>query len=88
MLTLVGGTVSWKLFKLTCIVRSIMESELVALEKAGSEAKWLRSLLVDLTLFTNSIASACICYDCQAIIAHAKSKFIMGKSTYLIEAAY
>ena len=79
MFTLVGGTVSWKLFKLTCIVRSIMESELVALEKAGSEAKWLRSLFVDLTLFTNSIASVCICCDCQATIAHAKSKFIIGK---------
>ena len=65
-----------------------MESELVALEKTGSEAKWLRSLLVDLTLFTNSIASVCICCDYEAVIAHAKSKFIMGKSTYLIEAAY
>jgi hypothetical protein len=84
MFTLVGG-VSWKLFKPTWIVRSIMESKLVALEK---EAKWLRSLLVDLTLFTNSIASICICCDCQAVIAYAKSKFIMGKLTYLIEAAY
>ena len=79
MFTLVERVVSWKLFKLTCIVRFIIESKLVALEKGGSEAKWLRSLLVDLTLFTNSIASVCICCDCQAAIAHAKSKFIMGK---------
>ena len=64
MFTLVGGVVSWKLFKLTCIVRFIMELELVALKKAGSNAKWLISLLVDLPLFTNSIAFVCICCDC------------------------
>ena len=29
-----------------------MESELVALEKAGSEAEWLRSLLIDIPLLT------------------------------------
>jgi hypothetical protein len=77
MFTLARGAVSWKLFKLTCIVRSIMEAELMALEKAGSKAKWLRNLLIDFPLFTNSIASVCICCDCQAAIAHAKSKFIM-----------
>jgi hypothetical protein len=46
--TLVGGAVSWKSSKQTCIARSIMEAKLVALEKAGFEAEWLRSLLVDL----------------------------------------
>ena len=79
MFTLVGGTVSWKLFKLTCIMRSIRELVLVALEKARSNTKWLRNLLIDLPLFTNSITSVCICCDCQATIAHAKSKFIIGK---------
>ena len=64
MFTLAGGAVSWKLFKLTCNVRSIMESELVALEKARSEAKWLRSLLVDLPLFTNHVAFDSIHCDC------------------------
>ena len=56
-----------------------MESELVALEKARSNTKWLRNLLIDLPLFTNFIASVCICCDCQAAIAHAKSKLIIGK---------
>jgi hypothetical protein len=50
-----------------------MESELVALKKVGSNAKWLMSLLVDLPLFTNFIAFVCICCDCQAAIAHAKT---------------
>ena len=35
--TLVGGVVSWKPSKKTCIVRSNMEIELVALKKAMSE---------------------------------------------------
>ena len=37
--TLAGGAVSWKSSKQTCIVRSTMESELVTLEKVGSEAE-------------------------------------------------
>jgi hypothetical protein len=73
--TLVGRDVSWKLSKQTYIARSIMEVELVALEKAGSEAKWLRSLLIDLPLFTNSVPPVCIHCDCQAAIARAKSKW-------------
>ena len=36
--TLAGGTVSWKSSKQTCIARSTMELELMALEKAGFEA--------------------------------------------------
>ena len=62
--TLAGGAVSWKSSKQTCIVRSTMESELVTLEKVGSEAEWLRSLLIDIPLYTNSIASICIHCDC------------------------
>ena len=49
--TLGGGAVSWKSSKQTCIARSTMESELIALEKACSEAEWLRNLLVDLPIF-------------------------------------
>ena len=57
-----------------------MESELVALEKAGLEAEWLRSLVIDIPLYSNSIASICIHYDCQVAIACAKSKIYNGKS--------
>ena len=62
--TLAGRVVSWKSSKQTCMARSTMESELVALEKAGSEAEWLRSLLIDIPLYTNSIASICMHCDC------------------------
>ena len=40
--TIDGGEISWKLFKQTCIARSTMESEFIALDKAGEEAEWLR----------------------------------------------
>ena len=81
--TLAEGAVSWKSSKQTCIARFTMESELVALEKAGSEAEWLRSLLIDLPLYTNSIAFICIHYDCQAAIACVKNKIYNGKSRHI-----
>ena len=34
-----GGAVSWKSSKQTCIARSTMESEFIALDKAGEEAE-------------------------------------------------
>lgn len=39
--TLAGGAVSWKSRKQTCNAKSTMESELIALDKAGEEAEWL-----------------------------------------------
>ena len=81
--TLAGGAVSWKSSKQTCIVRSTMESELVALEKAEFKSEWLRSLLIDIPLYTNSIASICMHCDCQAVIARAKNKIYNGKSRHI-----
>ena len=43
--TLGGPAVSWKSSKQTCIARSTMESEFIALDKCGEEAKWLRQFL-------------------------------------------
>ena len=40
--TLTGAVVSWKSSKQTCIARSTMESEFIALDKAEEEAEWLR----------------------------------------------
>ena len=37
--TLGGAAVSWKSSKQTCIARSAMESEFIALDKAGEEAE-------------------------------------------------
>ena len=39
--TLGGGAISWKSSKQTCIARSTMESEFIALDKAEEEAEWL-----------------------------------------------
>ena len=57
-----------------------METELMALEKAGSKAVWLRSLLIDMPLFTNFIVSVCFPCDCQATITCVKNKVYNGKS--------
>ena len=40
--TIGGGAISLKSFKQTCIACSTMESEFIALDKAGEEAEWLR----------------------------------------------
>ncbi|KAL0429715.1 UNVERIFIED_CONTAM: Retrovirus-related Pol polyprotein from transposon TNT 1-94 [Sesamum radiatum] len=51
--TIGGGAVSWKSSKQTCIARSTMESEFIALDKAGEEAEWLRNFLEDIPCWTN-----------------------------------
>jgi len=43
--TLGGGAISWKSAKQTCIVRSTMEAEFIALELAGQEVEWLKGVL-------------------------------------------
>ena len=50
VITLGGGAVSWKSSKQTVTARSTMESEFDALEKAGTEAEWLRNLLIDILI--------------------------------------
>jgi hypothetical protein len=52
---LARGVISWKSSKQTCIARSTIEVELVALEKAGTEVEWLMSLLIDLPLYANPV---------------------------------
>ena len=42
--TLGGAAISWKSSKQTCIARSTMESEFIALDKAVEEAEWLRNV--------------------------------------------
>ena len=83
MLTLAGRIVSWKSSKNTCIVRSNMETELMALKKARSKVVWLRSLLIDMPLFTNSVVFVCFPCDCQAVITRVKSKVYNGKSQHI-----
>ena len=46
--TVGGGAVSWKSSKQTCIARSTMEAEFIALDKVGEEAEWLRNFLEEI----------------------------------------
>ena len=48
--TLGGGVVAWRSSKQTIIARSTMESEFIALELDGNEAKWLRHFLANIPL--------------------------------------
>ena len=50
-----GGAVSWKSSKQICIARSTMESEFIALDKAGEEAEWLRNFLEDIPFSSNPV---------------------------------
>jgi len=81
--TLSGGAVSWKSSKQTCIARSTMESEFIALDKAGEEAEWLRNFLEDIPYWPKPLAPVCIHCDSQAAIGRARSPMYNGKSCHI-----
>ncbi|KAL0367008.1 UNVERIFIED_CONTAM: hypothetical protein Sradi_3590900 [Sesamum radiatum] len=74
----VGEEISWKSAKQTCIARSTMESEFIALELAGQEAEWLRNLVGDVPLWGSSVPVSLHC-DSQAAIGIAKNYAYNGK---------
>ncbi|PHT29367.1 hypothetical protein CQW23_31044 [Capsicum baccatum] len=77
--TIGGGAVSWKSSKQTCIARSTMESEFIALDKAGEEAEWLRNFLEDIPYWPKPVAPVCIHCDSQAAIgANSVSRFFVA----------
>ena len=80
LFTLGGGAVSWKSSKLTCIARSTMEYEFIALDKAGEEAEWLRHFLEDIPMWPQLVSAICIHYDSQLTIGIAESRMYNGKS--------
>ncbi|RVW41443.1 Retrovirus-related Pol polyprotein from transposon RE2 [Vitis vinifera] len=55
-----GSVVSWKYAKQTCITRSTMEVEFIALEKTSSEVECLRNLLADI-LYGRDQPHLCLC---------------------------
>ena len=81
--TLGGGAISWKSSKQTCITRSTMEAEFIALEKASSEVEWRRNLLSDISLCTRPALSVSMCCDSQAAIAKTKSKMFNEKNRHI-----
>ena len=72
LFTLGGGAVSWKSSKQTCIARSTMESEFIALDKAGEEAEWLRHFLEDIPIWPQPVPAICIHCDSQSVIGRAQ----------------
>jgi hypothetical protein len=78
-----GAAVTWKSSKQTCIARSTMEAEFIALDLASSEAEWLRNLLADIPLWKRPVPSISINCDCQAAIARANNNVYNGKRRHI-----
>ena len=79
--TLGGAAISWKSSKQTCIARSTMESEFIALDKAAEETEWLRNFLEDIPVWHKPVTAICI--DSMAAQARAKSNIYNGKSRHI-----
>ncbi|TYK08238.1 ty1-copia retrotransposon protein [Cucumis melo var. makuwa] len=77
-----GGAIFWKSAKQTCIARSTMESEFIALELAGQEVEWIKNLLGDVPLWGTSVPVSIQC-DSQAAICTAKNSVYNGKSRHI-----
>ena len=81
--TLIGVAVSWKFSKQTCIARSTMESEFIALDKAGKEAEWLRQFLEDIPIWPKPVPVISIHCDSQSAIGKAQDDMYNGKSRHI-----
>ena len=81
--TIGGAAVSWKSSKQTCIARSTMEAEFIALDKAGEEAEWIRQFLEDIPNWSKPVPAVCIHCDSQSAIARAQSNLYNGKSRHI-----
>ncbi|KAD6453934.1 hypothetical protein E3N88_08640 [Mikania micrantha] len=78
-----GGAISWKSSKQTCIARSTMESEFIALELAGQEAEWLRGLLSDIPQWGRNPLPIPLHCDSKAAISVAKNDVYNGKKRHI-----
>ncbi|RVW74433.1 Retrovirus-related Pol polyprotein from transposon TNT 1-94 [Vitis vinifera] len=78
-----GAAISWKSSKQTCIARSTMESEFIALDNAGEEAEWLRNFLEDIPIWLKPVTPICIHCDSQKALARAKNAVYNGKSRHI-----
>ena len=81
--TLGGAAVSWKSSRQTCIARSTMESEFIALDKAGEEAEWLRNFLEDIPNWPKPVPAISIHCDSQSAIGRAQNTMYNGKSRHI-----
>ncbi|PHT51124.1 hypothetical protein CQW23_10871 [Capsicum baccatum] len=60
-----------------------MESEFIALDKAGEEAEWLQNFLEDIPYWPKPVAPVCIHCDSQAAIGREGSLMYNGKSHHI-----
>ena len=74
------AAVSWKSSKQTYISRSTMESEFIALDKAGEELEWLCHFLEDMPMWMKLVTSICIHCDSKLVIGRAQSHMYNGIS--------
>ncbi|KAI3755705.1 hypothetical protein L1987_55511 [Smallanthus sonchifolius] len=81
--TLGGAAILWKSSKQTVIARSTMESEFIALDKAGEEAEWLRQFVEDIPRWPKPTSAICIHCDSQSAIGRAHSTMYNGKNRHI-----
>ena len=60
-----------------------MESEFIALDKVGEEAKWLRNFLKDIPNWPKPVPAVCIHCDSQAAIGRSRNVMYNGKSRHI-----
>ena len=60
-----------------------MESEFIALDKAGEEAEWLRHFLEDIPNWPKPVPAISIHCDSQSAIGRAQSTMYNGKSRHI-----
>jgi len=60
-----------------------MESDFIALDKAGEEVEWLQQFLKDIPLWSKSVPAICIHCDNQAAISRAQNFIYNGKFRHI-----
>ena len=60
-----------------------MESEFIALDKCGEEAKWLCHFLKDIPRWPKPVPPICIHCDSQSAIGRAQNSMYIGKSRHI-----
>ena len=66
-----------------CIARSMMESEFIALDKVGEEAKWLCHFLEDIPIWPQLVPTIYIHCDSQSAIGRVQSHIYNSKSRHI-----
>ena len=81
--TLGGASISWKSSKQIVIIRSMMESEFIALDKAGEESEWLRQFVEDIPKWPKPATAICRHCDSQSAIGRAHNTMYTGKNKHI-----